>query len=108
MIKMSLWQGLPFHSTNVHREFTHTLLMLFYWVVDQTATRTHVRGCYNIFFMVTLKKYFMLKKLFFFFKFKVLYVLKTNFDCFNSQVNKLDDMEREQLFGRQKAILWIN
>ena len=27
-----------------------------------------------------------------------LYVLKTYFDWFNSQVNNLDDMEREQLF----------
>ena len=34
------------------------------------------------------------------------YVLKTHFDCLNSQVNNLDDMEREQLVYRYKAIFW--
>ena len=46
----------------------------------------------------------MLKNLIF--KFKFLYVLKTHFYCFNSQVNNLDDMEREQLFYKHKAIFW--
>ena len=46
-------------------------------------------------FMLTLKKI-----LFF------LYVLKTHLDCFNSQVNNLDDMEREPLFYRHKAIYY--
>ena len=56
--------------------------------------------------MFTLKKYFMLKN--YILKFKVLYVLKTLLDCFNSEVNNLDDMEREQLFYRHKAIFWKN
>ena len=29
----------------------------------------------------------------------ILYVLKTNFVCLNSQVNNLGDMEREQFFS---------
>ena len=33
-------------------------------------------------------------------------VLKTRFDCFNSQVNKLHDMEREQFFYIHKAIFF--
>ena len=41
-------------------------------------------------------------------KVKLLYVLKTHFDCFNGQVNNLDVMEREQLFYRHKAIFWKN
>ena len=45
--------------------------MLFYLVVDQTAASVHVRGCYNILFMFTLKKYFMLKNPFL--RFKVLH-----------------------------------
>ena len=53
--EMVVEQGLSFHSTIVQREFTY-LLMLFYLVVDQTATSTHVSGCYNIFFMFTVKK----------------------------------------------------
>ena len=58
--------------------------MLFYLVVAQTATGAHVSEFYNIVFMFTLKKYFILN------------VLETHFDCFNSQVNNLDAMEREQ------------
>ena len=54
----------------------------------------------------TLKKYFMLKNPFF--KFKVIYVLKTHFDCFNSQANNLGDMEREQLFYRHTGWLVIS
>ena len=67
--------------------------MLFYLVVDQTATSTHVDGCYNIFFMFTLKKYFMLKNPYFFKLYY--YVLKTHSDCFNSHVNNLDEIERD-------------
>ena len=37
------------------RENSQALLMLFYLVVDQTATITHVSGCYNLFFLITLK-----------------------------------------------------
>ena len=33
-----------------------------------------------------------------------MYVLKLYFDCFNSQVNNLDDMEREELLHRHKTI----
>ena len=33
-------------------------------------------------------------KIIFLFKLNVLYVIKTHFDCFNSQVNNLDSMER--------------
>ena len=44
----------------------------------------------------------------FIFKFKVLYVYKTHFDYFNTPVNNLDDMEREQLFYRHDAIFWKN
>ena len=47
------------------RENSQTLLMLFYLVADQTATGTHVSGCYIIFSMFTLEKYFMLKNPFF-------------------------------------------
>ena len=43
-----------------------------------------------------------------FFKFKVLHVLKTHFDCFNSQINNLNDMERQQIFYRRKGIFWKN
>ena len=39
-----------------------------------------------------------------FFTFKVLYVLKGYFDCFNNPINNLDDMERVQLFCKHKAI----
>ena len=67
--------------------------MFFYLVDDQTAASTHVSGDHNIFFYVYTQKIFYVKKLFFF-KFKVLYVLKTRFNYFNSQVNSLDDMER--------------
>ena len=38
-------------------------------------------------------------------KFKIFYVLKRRLDCFNSQVNNLDDMEREILY-RHKLIFW--
>ena len=38
-------------------------------------------------------------------KFNVLYILKTHFDCFNSQVNNLDDMNRK-IFFIDKAIFW--
>ena len=31
-------------------------------------------------------------------KFNVLYIRKTHFDCFNSQVNNLDDMNRKIFF----------
>ena len=51
--------------------------------------------------MFTLKKHFILQNPFFL-QYKILYVLKTHFDCFNSQVNNLDDMEREQLFYGHK------
>ena len=57
-------------------ENSHILLMLFYLVVDQTATSTHISGCYKRFF----------------------FVLKTHLVCFNIQVNNLDDMERNHLF----------
>ena len=70
--------------------------MFFYLVVDQTETSIHVSGYCNIFFcMFTLKKYFMLKIIFVYnfnpsvriidLVFKVLHVLKTHCDCFNSQ-----------------------
>ena len=36
-----------------------------------------------------------------FFKFKILYVLKIYFNCFNNQINNLDNMEGEKLFYRQ-------
>ena len=52
-----------------------------------------------IFFTFTLKKYFMLNNPFFNSK-CYMNVLKTHFDCFNSRVNNLDDMEREQRFYR--------
>ena len=64
-------------------------------LVDQTATSTHVSGCYIFFIMFTLKNYFMSKHSFFL-KFKALqYVLKTYFDSLNISVNNLDDMESE-------------
>ena len=56
--------------------------------------------------MSTLKKYSMLKN--HFFNPKVFYVFKTHFDCFNSQVFNLDNMERGQIFFIQKAIFWKN
>ena len=62
--------------------------MLFYLVSEQTTSSTHVMS------VCTLKKYFMLKNLFFF-KFKVLNVIKTHFDYFNSQKNNLNAMERK-------------
>ena len=68
-------QGLPFHSTVVQSEYTQIAYAIF-------------------FFMLTLKNYCVKKT--FFFKSKVIYVLKTHFHCFNSQVNNSDDMEREQ------------
>ena len=79
--------------------------MFFYLVVDQTATSTHVSACYNIFFIFTLKKYFLLRDPFF-----NIQSFKTHLDCFNSQVNNLDDMEREQLFfySGHKVIFWKN
>ena len=48
------------------------------------------------FFDIHSKTCFMLR--YAFFKFDVLYVLKTHCDCFNSQVNNFDSMEREPLF----------
>ena len=33
-----------------------------------------------------------------FFKCKVLYVLTTHFDCFSSQVNNLEDVEKKNIF----------
>ena len=46
--------------------------------------------------MATLKQYVMLKK-FFFYNSKSYKILKTHFNCFNSEVNNLDDMERAQI-----------
>ena len=62
-----LRQGLPFHNTIGQRAFTliHTILIYFFVVADQTATSTHISGCCNIFFIFTLKKFFMLYNPFF-------------------------------------------
>ena len=53
------------------REKSHKLLMLFYLLVDQTATRTHVSGCY-IFLCSHSKYIFYVKKSIFFFNSKFL------------------------------------
>ena len=80
------WQKLQFSA-----EILFQLFRKNYLVVDQTVTSTHPDGWYNIFF--------------------VLQVLKTHFDCFNSLVNNLDDMERQQLFfvdfGKIKSLVII-
>ena len=68
-----LGQGLPFNSTIVQREFTHIAYALLF------SCRLDMSSDAIFFFCFTLKEYFM-------------------FDCFNSQVNNFDDMEREQLF----------
>ena len=63
-----------------------------------------------IYFLCLHSKKIYVKK-FCFLKFKALYVLKTYFDSFNSQVNNLDgniNMEIEQHFYRQTAIFWKN
>ena len=52
----------------------------------------------KILFYVYPKKIFYVKKSYFSFQLKVLYILKTHFDCVSSQVYNLDDMEREQHF----------
>ena len=70
--------------------------MLLCLIVDQTVTSTHAAGYCNIFFNVYTQKIIYVKT--FFFKFKVLYVVKAHFNCFHNQVNNLDDMEREQFF----------
>ena len=44
-------------------------------------------------------------KILLFFQYKALYVFKTHFNCFNSQVNNLDDTERELFYGH-KAIFF--
>ena len=74
----------------MQREFTRIAYALLF--SHQSDCDTHTRQRMLYFFMFTLKKYF---------KFKVLYVLKTHLDRFNSQVNNLDDMEREQLDIKQ-------
>ena len=79
--------------------------MLFYLVVDQTAASTYVSGC-HICLCLHSKNILVIKNPFF--KFKVLYVLKTHFDWFNSHVNNLEDMARELLFYRHEAIFWKN
>ena len=93
----SLNQGLPFHSTIVQKEFTHSLCFFIKSSIRLRQVQMQRLLEYFLFLMFTLKKYFMLKK-YFFLNFKVLYVLKTHFEYFNSQVNNLDDMEREQIF----------
>ena len=67
--------------------------MLFYLVVD----------LYDIifFFYVYTQKIFYVKK--FSFKNSKSY---TYSDCFNNQVNNLDDMEREQRFYKHKTIFF--
>ena len=73
--------------------------MLFYLVVDQTATSTNVSGCCKFFFCrFTLKKYFKLKNPYFLKIQSFLYVLRIHFNCLHSQVNNLNDKEREQTF----------
>ena len=98
----SLWyQNRDYHFiAQLCRGNSQTLLMPLHLVVDQIVTSIHVSGCYKIFFQFTLKKYFMLKNSIFF-KFKILYVLKIYFNCFNNQINNLDNMEGEKLFYRQ-------
>ena len=70
----------------MQREF---IKAVFYLVVDQNA----VIFC---FFMLHSKNILCYKSISF--KFKTSYVLKTHCDCFNSRVNNLDYMEREQFF----------
>ena len=50
---------------NAGRENLHTLLMLFYLVVDQAAATSTMSAYVIVFFMFTLKNNFMLKNHFF-------------------------------------------
>ena len=76
--------------------------MLCYLVDDHTATSKHVSVCYNIFFFIFVytQKIFYVKKIIFF----NANVLKTHFDCLNSQINNFENMERD----RHKAIFRKN
>ena len=63
---------------------SYKIAKMFTLVVDHTATRTYVGGCNNIFHV--------------FIKFIVLHVVETDFDCFISQINDLNDIERDHFF----------
>ena len=73
-------------------ERIHTLCLCPFIQSSSRLRHAHISVDVIIFFMFTLRKYFMLKNNFL--KYKVLYVLKTHFNYFNNQVNIFDAMER--------------